>query len=71
MASATALALARFNSITRRASCIKRRFSFVGRFANSSSCARVGAAFAFALGTTFFFRLLLLDDGVEGGELRV
>ena len=52
MASATlALALA-FPSITRRASCIKRRFSSVGRFPHSSISAHVGGAFAFTLGTT-------------------
>ena len=52
MASALALALARFPSITRRASCIKRRFSSVGRFPHSSISAHVGGAFAFTLGTT-------------------
>ena len=52
MASALALALARFPSITRRASCIKRRFSSVGRFPHSSISAHVGGAFAFTLCTT-------------------
>ena len=41
-----------FSCMIRRASCIARRFSFVGRFPHSSSCAHVGGAFAFTLGTT-------------------